>query len=100
MIRDCFIKEFQGHRWGFERQVYQDKVNMFDTQEEFPTVELPPEMAELLAKQLGMLQKYQNDDREHLLLLNCILDFVKENTDVDKDITIALINKLDSLLVK
>ena len=100
MIRECYLEHFQGHRWVFEQQVYTDKTTMSDTQGEFPVVELPSDMGELLAKQLGMLQEYQNDDRQHLLLVNCILNFVKENTDVDKDIIIELIRNLDSLVVK
>lgn len=99
-IRDCYAEHFQGHRWMFEKQVYTDKATMQDTQGEFPIVELPSDMAELLSQQLGMLQGYQNDDRKHLLLVNLLLEFIKENKDVDKDVMIALINNLDYLVVK
>jgi len=97
-IKECFVKEFQGHRWCFKKQEYCDKFDMIDTLGEFPTMELPSDVAELLAKQLNFLQQYQNRDKKNLLLPNLLLDFVRENTDVDKDIIIALIDKMDILV--
>ncbi len=100
MIRQCFVKEYQGHRWLFRQHKYDDNYDMVDEQGEFPTIELEPHTAELLANQLNILQKYQRDDQQHLLLVNLILNFVKENKDVDKDIIIAVINNVDKLMVE
>lgn len=100
MIKQCFVKEYQGHRWLFKQHKYDDNYDMVDEQGEFSAIELEPHTAELLANQLNILQKYQTDDQQHLLLVNLILDFVKENKDVDKDIIIAVINNVDKLMVK
>lgn len=97
-IKECFIKKFQGHRWCFKKQEYGDKFDMIDTLGEFPTMEVSSDVAELLAKQLNSLQQYQNRDKENLLLPNLLLDFVRENADIDKDIIIALIDKMDILM--
>lgn len=97
-IKECFVKEFQGHRWCFKKHKYDDKFDMIDVLGEFPTMEISSDMAELLSKQLNLLQQYQNKDKENLLLPNLLLDFVRENADVDKDIIIALIDKMDILM--
>lgn len=97
-IKECFIKEFQGHRWCFKKHKYDDKFDMIDTLGKFPTMEISSDMAEILAEQLNLLQQYQNKDKENLLLPNLLLDFVRENADVDKDIIIALIDKMDILM--
>lgn len=95
-IKECFVEEYQGHRWCFE--VKRGKAYMTDTLGIFPTVEMPPDVAKTLAKQLGALQKYQEKDRKNLLLPNLLLDFAKENKDIDKDVIIALINKMDIII--
>ena len=98
MIRQCLVKEYQGHRWLFRKHQYNDNYDMEDTLKELPTIELTAPMAKLLADQLGILQNYQNDDQRHLLHFNLILDFIKENKDIDKDIMIAFINNLDKVI--
>ena len=98
MIRQCFVKEYQGHRWIFRQHKYDKNYDMEDTLGEFPTIELNEAMAKLLADQLGILQNYQNDDQKHLLHFNLILDFIKENTDVDKEVMVSFINNLDKVI--
>lgn len=98
MIKECFVKELQGHRWCFRKHTYDDKFDMIDTFGELSTIEMTEEMAEVLSRQLNSLQSYQNSDIENLKVPNLLLDFVRENKDVDKDIIIALIDKLDIVM--
>lgn len=94
MIRKCFIEDLQGHRWCFKPLVYTDGVEVIDTLGEFSAFEITKDVADVLAEQLSLLQQYQNDDRNQLLLPNLILDFVKENKDIDKDIIVAIIENI------
>ncbi len=94
MIKRCFLDAFQGHRWCFKAHTYDEDFDMIDTRSEFPPITISRDMAEILSQQLGDLQQYQNNDREMLLIPKLLLDFVKENKDIDKDIIITLINKI------
>lgn len=95
MNKKYFDDEFQGHRWCFRKHTYDDKFDMIDTLGKFPTIEMVEDMAMILAEQLNILQVCQNNDKQDLLVPNLLLNFVRENKDIDKDIIIALIEKLD-----
>ena len=43
MIKECFVKELQGHRWCFRRHTYDDKFDMIDTFGAVPTIEMTEE---------------------------------------------------------
>lgn len=94
-MKECFVDAFQGMRWCFRIQKDDpNKVNMEDTLGQFKDVEMSVSMAEVLSQQLGLLQQYQDSDRKQLLLPNLLLDFIRENKDVDKDVIIALIENI------
>ena len=96
MNKKYFVDELQGHRWLFKAQNNNTgKFDMVDTQQVFPDMEMSEDMAMIMAEQFNFLQEYQNDDKQDLLVPTLLLDFVRENKDIDKDIIIALINKMD-----
>ena len=96
-IEQCFVEAYQGHRWMF-KGLYDGTYVMEDTCEEFPSMQMSEDQAEILSNQLGMLQLYQNEDQKNMLKLNFILNYVRENKDIDKEIIIALIENIGEYL--
>ena len=80
-----------------ERFIFCDKpegAQMIDTLEHFSPVTLNKELAKLLSQILWEHIQFVHEKEEGIFELNNLKDFVKENADLDKDILIALINKV------
>ena len=79
-------------RFIFSRGI-DGKMYLSDLNEEFLSVELTDKLAEELSKILWEHTQFVNEKEKGLFELNNLVDFIKENNDLDKDILIALINK-------
>ena len=92
-----YDSRFDGHRFRFNVHGNGTAV-MEDEQEEFQPVPMDKDCAYILAKMLNDQQEYRRRDKENLIILHSILDFIKENKDIDKDIMLALINNIGGLI--
>lgn len=80
-------------RFVFCRNKYADNMQMVDKLEHFTPVTLSDELAELLSQILWEHYQFVNEKEKGLFVLNNLRDFVNENSDLDKDVLIALIKE-------
>lgn len=71
-----------------------DYMQMVDRLEHFAPVTLTDELAEVLSKILWEHYQFVNEKEKGLFVLNNLRDFVNENSDLDKDVLIALIKMI------
>ena len=70
-----------------------DYMQMVDRLEHFAPVTLTDELAEVLSQILWEHYQFVNEKEKGLFVLNNLRDFVNENSDLDKDVLIALIKE-------
>lgn len=80
-------------RFVFCRNEYSDNMQMVDELEHFTPVTLSDELAELLSQILWEHYQFVNEKEKGLFVLNNLRDFANENSDLDKDVLIALIKE-------
>ena len=78
-------------RFVFCRNNYTGKMELKDCSNHFSPVELTDELAKVLSKILYEHYSLVKEKESDLFELNNLVDFVKENSDLDKDVLIALI---------
>ena len=80
-------------RFVFCRNKYTNNMQMVDTLEHFTPVTLSDELAKVLSQILWEHIQFVNEKKKGLFELNNLKDFIKENSDLDKDVLIALIKE-------
>lgn len=80
-------------RFVFCRNNYTGNMQMVDRLEHFASVTLSDELAELLSQILYEHIQFVNEKNKGLFELNNLKDFIKENSDLDNEILIALIKQ-------
>ena len=85
-----FDERFDGHRFCFYSTKYTGKSVIKDTLGEFGEVELPNNLAELLATMLNDLHELQMDKKRAFSPLKSLID-IAENSDLDKDVLMTCI---------
>lgn len=80
-------------RFIFCRNEYTDNMQMVDKLEHFTPVTLSNELAEVLSQILWEHCQFVDEKEKGLFVLNNLRDFVKENSDLDNDVLIALIRE-------
>lgn len=80
-------------RFVFCRNEYTDNMEMVDKLEEFMPVNLSDELAIVLSQILWEHTQFVDEKNKGLFILNNLRDFVKQNSDLDKDVLIALIKE-------
>ena len=68
-------------------------MQLVDTLEYFSPIDFPDKLAELLSQILWEHHQFVNEKNKGLFELNNLKDFIKENSDLDNEILVALINK-------
>ena len=68
-------------------------MQMVDKLEHFAPVTLSDELAKLLSQILWEHYQFVNEKEKGLFVLNNLRDFVNENSNLDKDVLIALIKE-------
>lgn len=83
---DGYMFKFVQHR--------HDKQNcdMVDELGILPTIEIPSEHGEILAKMLSEQHRLRIDKTNQFAKLHALLDLVKQESEIDKDVLIACIN--------
>lgn len=72
---------------------YNDNIQMVDKLKHFTPITLSDELAEVLSQILWEHYQFVNEKEKGLFVLNNLRDFVNENSDLDKDVLIALIKE-------
>lgn len=80
-------------RFVFCKNKYTDNMQMVDKLEHFTPVTLSDELAEVLSQILWEHYQFVDEKNKGLFVLNNLRDFVNENSDLDKDVLIALIKE-------
>lgn len=80
-------------RFVFCRNEFTNYMQMVDKLEHFTPVTLSNELAEVLSQILWEHCQFVNEKEKGLFVLNNLRDFVNENSDLDKDVLIALIKE-------
>lgn len=80
-------------RFVFCRDEYTGNMQMVDKLEHFTPVTLSNELGEVLSRILWEHYQFVNEKEKGLFVLNNLRDFVNENSDLDKDVLIALIKE-------
>lgn len=87
-------KQFaNSERFIFCRNEFTDNMQMVDRLEHFAPVILTDELAKVLSQILWEHYQFVNEKEKGLFVLNNLRDFVNENSDLDKDVLIALIRE-------
>ena len=68
-------------------------MQMIDKLEHFTPVTLSDELAKVLSQILWEHYQFVDEKNKGLFVLNNLRDFVNENSDLDKDVLIALIKE-------
>ena len=68
-------------------------MQMVDELEYFTPVTLSDELAKVLSQIVWEHYQFVNEKEKGLFVLNNLRDFVNENSDLDKDVLIALIKE-------
>ena len=80
-------------RFVFCRNEHTGNMQIVDKLEHFAPVILSDELAGVLSQILWEHYQFVNEKEKGLFVLNNLRDFVNENSDLDKDILIALIKE-------
>ena len=81
-----------GYRFCFKKYEYDDKFEMIDVLGILPTIRIPTEHAEVLSKMLAEQHRLRIDKTNQFAKLHALLDLVKQESEIDKDVLIACIN--------
>lgn len=80
-------------RFVFCRNRYTDNMQMVDRLEHFTPVTLSDELAEVLSQILWEHSQFVDEKNKGLFELNNLKDFIKENSELDNEILVALIKQ-------
>ena len=80
------------NRFMFCRSKFTGNMQIVDTLNLFESVDLSDELAEVLSQILYEHIQFVDEKKKGLFELNNLRDFVKENSDLDVELLVALIN--------
>lgn len=80
-------------RFIFCRSEFTGNMQIVDTLDYFESVDISDELAEVLSQILWEHIQFVDEKKKGLFELNNLRDFVKENSDLDVELLVALINR-------
>lgn len=83
---------YDGYRFCFKKHSYDDKFEMIDKLGILHTIIIPCEHAEVLSTMLAEQHRLRIDKTNQFAKLHALLDLVKQESEIDKDVLIACIN--------
>lgn len=81
-----------GWRFCFKEHRYDDQCEMVDDLGILPTIRIPKEHGKVLSKMLAEQHRLRIDKTNQFAKLHALLDLVKQESEIDKDVLIACIN--------
>ena len=90
MIEERFTNS---KRFIFCRSEFTGNMQIVDTLNRFESVDLSDELSEVLSQILWEHTQFINEKEKGLFDLNNLRDFIKENSDLDVELLVTLINR-------